>query len=247
MVFKEIKPGQKVNIRLAQEANRERNQNDEARVFVSRIFDITDDGYLELDMPTREGKLLLLPVNLRYEFIFISENGMYKATGTIRERFKRGNFYLLRAKLTTKLERFQRREYYRLNCLMPLVFKGMEDYVEHIDDMNEIYMILDDPEEAIRHPKLSGMIVDISGGGLRAVCEQKIEDVNYCFLEFFIENRGEEQKVELLAKLIAVQKVPDSKNYSYRFKFIFKESKMQESIIRYIFEEERKIRKKEQR
>ena len=247
MVFKEIKPGLKVNIRLVQEASRQEKQNSDVNYFVSRIYDITDDGFLELDMPTRSGKLLLLPVNVRYEFIIFSDKGMYKTDGIIVERFKRGNFYLLKAKITGKLEKFQRREYYRLNCLMPLLFKGMDDQVADIDDMSEIYGFLDDPEEDLKHPKISGMIVDISGGGLRAVSEQKIEDVNYCFLEFFIQVHGEEQKIELLAKLIAVQKVPESKNYSYRFKFLFKETKMQETIIRFIFEEERKIRKKEQR
>lgn len=247
MVFKELKPGLKVNIRLVQDASRQEKQNKDASFFVSRIYDITGDGHLELDMPTRGGKLLLLPVNVRYEFVFTSEKGMYKAQGTIVERFKRGNFYLLRAELTGKLEKFQRREYYRLNCLMPIIFRGMSDKVEQYESMAEVFMELDDPDETVLHPKISGTIVDISGGGLRAVSEQKIEDVNYCFLEFFIEVHGEEQKVELLAKLIAVQKVPESKNYSYRFKFLFKESKMQETIIRFIFEEERKIRKKEQR
>ncbi|MCR4674919.1 MAG: flagellar brake domain-containing protein [Lachnospiraceae bacterium] len=246
MTYKEIKPGLKVNIRFVQEANRQSNKGEEASVFVSRIFDISKDGLLELDMPTRGGKLLLLPVNVRYEFIFISETGMYKAEGTIKERFKRGNFYLIKAQLLTKLERFQRREYYRLNCLMPISFSGVEDNVALSDDVTELFQYLESEENKKIHPTILGTIVDISGGGLRAVSEKKIEDVNYCDLQFYIEVRGEQQKVELMAKLIAVQKVEESKNYQYRFKFLFKDSKMQETIIRFIFEEDRKIRKKEQ-
>lgn len=207
MVYKEIKPGLKVNIRFLQEANRQTNKGEDAQVFVSRIFDITKDGFLELDMPTRGGKLLLLPVNVRYEFVFISETGMYKAEGTITERFKRKNFFLIKAQLLTKLERFQRREYYRLNCLMPLTFQGLSDEVEGLDSATEIFKILDSNDAEVNHPIIRGMIVDISGGGLRAVSEEKIEPVNYCYLSFFIEVRGEQQRVELVAKLIAVQKV----------------------------------------
>ena len=246
MVLKDIKPGLKVNIRLMQEVNREANkEGPAANVYISRVFDITDNGLLELDMPTKEGKLLLLPINVRYEFVFISEGGMYKAEGTIRERFKRGNFYLLRAQLLTKLVKFQRREYYRLNCLIPVVFSGVADKAEEFERMSDIYSYLESEPPSV-DDTVNATIVDISGGGIRAVAEKKIDGFNYCIIQFSINVRGEQLDLELLAKLIAVQKLEDSKNYSYRFKFLFKDSKLQETLIRFIFEEERRIRKKEQ-
>ena len=71
-------------------------------------------------------------------------------------------------------------------------------------------------------------------------------DANFFLLQFYIDIQGKRSMVELIAREIAVQKMEDSSNYCYRFKFIFKDSKLQEEIIRFIFEEERRLRKKEQ-
>ena len=244
MLLQELKPGVNVSIRFLQEANRVSNNSaEEASVFSSKIYDIGTDDTLELDMPTKAGKLLLLPQNIRYEFVFTTQNGIFKAEGTIIDRFKRGNFYLLKAKLTTKLEKHQRREYYRLNCLIPVVFEGLVDPLNEIDADNLKTLILD---TAYHRLLADGTIVDISGGGVRVISPTQFHEVQYALLHFDLHLESGDMHFDLVAKLIACTKVNDSDKYAYRFKFIFSETKTQEKIIRYIFEEERRIRRKGQ-
>ena len=213
MLLQELKPGVNVNIRFLQEANRVANHSaEEATVYNSKIYDILKDDTLELDMPTRAGKLLLLPQNVRYEFVFMTQSGIFKAEGTVIDRFKRGNFYLLKAKLTTKLEKHQRREYYRLNCLLPIVFEGIVDPLNEIDADNISDLIKDD---TYHRQTADGTIVDISGGGIRAVSPTQFHEVQYCLLHFDLQLEAEKLHLDLVAKLIACTPVSDSNKYAY--------------------------------
>ena len=87
--------------------------------------------------------------------------------------------------------------------------------------------------------------VDISGGGVRFISDTRMQDANYLFLIFPMELNGQKQMVELMAKVIALNFNPDLGTFTYRMKFVYKDTKMQEKIVRFIFEEERRIRKKE--
>ncbi len=241
----EIKPGNKLSIRFYQEAARaEANIGKEEQVFISRVFDVLDDGTLELDVPTKEGKLVLLPQNVRYLFEFTTDQGVFRCAGQITDRIRRGNFFLMRAKVISKLQKFQRREYYRLNVMMDLMFQAMDSRVEDLEKMSDVRSLLQGQsfnEKVIGR----GTIVDISGGGMRFISETHIPGAEYMFLAFTLGIGGVKQMVEVLAKVIAINPVPDTKNFTYRMKFMYKDSKLQEKIIRFIFEEERRIRKKE--
>ncbi|MCR5098432.1 MAG: flagellar brake domain-containing protein [Lachnospiraceae bacterium] len=240
----DIKPGNKLSIRFYQEAARAEHDNKEEQVFASRVFDVLSDGTLELDIPTKEGKLVLLPHNVRYLFEFTTDQGVFRCAGQITERIRRGNFYLMRARIISKLQKYQRREYYRLNVMMDVMFQAMDSRVEEIEKMSEVRSLLQGQsfnEKVIGR----GTIVDISGGGMRFISETHISGAEYMFVAFNLVIGGRKQMVEVLAKVIAINRVPDTKNFTYRLKFMYKDTKIQEKIIRYIFEEERRIRKKE--
>lgn len=82
---------------------------------------------IELQMPMVGGRLQLLPKNIRYEFIFSAPMGLYKAQGTVTDHIKKQHFYLLKIVLTSPLEKFQRREYYRITCMVPMIFMGVTE------------------------------------------------------------------------------------------------------------------------
>ncbi len=240
----DIKPGNKLSIRFYQEASRAAAAGQEEQVFISRVFDVLNDGTLELDIPTKEGKLVLLPQNVRYLFEFTTDQGVFRCAGQITDRIRRGNFFLMRAKVISKLQKFQRREYYRLNVMMDLMFQAMDERVEEVEKMSEVRELL---QGQSFNEKLigRGTIVDISGGGMRFISETHLVGAEYMYTVFNLEISGRKQMVEVLAKVIAINPIPDTHNFTYRLKFMYKDSKLQEKIIRYIFEEERRIRKKE--
>ncbi len=243
MDLKGILPGNRVDIRILQEINKEKDDN-QVGSYMSSIFDIDEEDNFIFHMPTQGGKILLLPMNVRYEFIFTTNNGLFKAEGTVKERFKKDNFYLMKGVITSEITKFQRREYYRMECSIPLLFLSLDDEVGRAEKMADVNDAIKDSSNppAVRG---IGTILDLSGGGIKFTSEKDIDEVNYLYLHF--EGKMNEKKfnIEAVAEIVARVYNPDTKKYIYRVKFLFKDStKAQERIIRFIFEEERRIRNK---
>ena len=51
----------------------------------SKVFDIKENGNLEMSMPTERGKLVVLSLGVRMEIVFYTKNGLYRSVGQIRE------------------------------------------------------------------------------------------------------------------------------------------------------------------
>lgn len=244
MTINEIGLGCKVEIRILQESVRSRETGEEVTTYVSSIYDILDDGSFELDMPTRGGKVLLLPMNLRYELVFVAERrGMWIAQAQINERYKKGSFYLLHAKLIGSIEKFQRREYFRLDTMIPAQFLSIDLDEQTILKISDISNLLS-MNEQLRNSMGSGTIMDLSGGGARLATTKDIVDVPYIMLQFALEFTNRKTNIELFAKILEKKKMPGVNNFSYRMRFMFRDKEWQEYIIKYIFEEQRKMRRK---
>ena len=114
-----IKPGDKIDIRLLQQVENEERTGDTVKVYKSQVLDINKRGNLEISMPTEGTKLILLQLYVRLEFVFYSGGFLYKTIAQIVERFKRDNIYTLEVELKTRLEKFQRREFYRRRPALP--------------------------------------------------------------------------------------------------------------------------------
>ena len=65
-------------------------------------------------------------------------------------------------------------------------------------------------------------------------------------MQFEMETEEGRQRVETIVRLVSSTKMPDDNKYIHRGQFYFKDEKTKEYVIRFIFEEERRIRKKEQ-
>ena len=117
-----IKPGDKIDIRLLQQVENEERTGDTVKVYKSQVIDIHKRGNLEISLPTEGTQLILLPLDVRLEFVFYSGGFLYKSIGQIVERFKRDNIYTLEVELKTRLEKFQRREFYRYECSIDFKF-----------------------------------------------------------------------------------------------------------------------------
>ncbi|MCR4998847.1 MAG: flagellar brake domain-containing protein [Lachnospiraceae bacterium] len=241
----EITPGTKADIRILQEANRSANTGESVTTYVSKVYDVLDDGSLELDVPTIAGKLVLLPMNIRYEVIFSVKGGLRSGQIEIVSRYKRGSFYLMKATLVGKLERFQRREYYRLECSIPGYFLGINLDEKTILKIPDVHTLLQTSEE-IRKNMGATTILDLSGGGARFVSKNDIGDLPYALLQFTIDDGNSKINVELFGKILENRFDRKTETHMYRVKFLYRDSEWQETIVRYIFEQQRKMRKKEQ-
>lgn len=245
MAFAEVvRPGDKVDIRLMQQVENAQNIEGPIKVYKSKILDIGDDGTYELSMPTEGSKLVLLSLDLRYEFVFYSGGLLYRSIGVIVERYRRDNIYINRVELKTHPERYQRREFYRLECTIDLDYYELTKEQAGLGGADEILAALRKEEPDIK-PK-RGTIVDISGGGIRFTSEQEVPTGSYLLAVFILYTDGVARRFRLTGYVVeSWRNQGDSeKKYTGRVKFLIKDDTIREEIIQYIFKEERLTRQR---
>ena len=199
-----------------------------------------------MNCPTKEQKIILLRTDLRYELVFTTENGLIRATGIFTERYKKDNFYLMKFKPQGPLEKYQRREFYRLDCYIPLSYVTLPPEADDLEKMSELRALLQKQrEEKVPSIMGKGTILDISGGGIRFITTKDLKDVSFLLLTFPIQGKDGKEQIEVIGKVRGSLPLDKNGNSEYRIQILFKDSKAQERIVHYIFEEERRIRQKE--
>lgn len=246
MQIQELTPGCKVDICIVQRLEKDAIDGNQQAIFLSSVFDVAPDDTIELQMPTFGGRFQLLPKNIRYQFNFSTEQGMYRADGTVIDHVKKDHFYLLKVALSTPLEKFQRRQYYRIPCDMPTIFMGITEEAAQLDSLPAVKEYMKSSSDM--KVRGIGTILDISGGGARFTSSNSLKDVPYLLLQFHLvrDNREEDLGIDVVCRVIASERIPSHEKYMHRVKFYFKDSKPKEELIGFVFEEERRIRKKEQ-
>ncbi|MQN01404.1 MAG: hypothetical protein FRC54_05675 [bacterium LCO1.1] len=259
--------GDKVSIIITQEFSQEQNGGQKARRFLSQIHDIRDDGTVVMDIPIVRRRLVALSTGLRYTFIFTikreGKKAFYVAQGDLVSRYRENNFFLMDARLSTPLKRFQRREYYRLDCSLRSIGVALgEDDFEPKEIIDASHYLLEHIEDGYR--VAHGMISNISGGGALFISEYDFKDTTYILLRVIFKEDTEKDKdknkvidprkkieerddiMEVLARILEKTYNEETRKYYYRLMFVFKNPKFRERIIKYVFEQQRKQMKKEQ-
>lgn len=236
MIEKLISPGDKVEMRSTVSVVLP-DGTEGVKTYESSVYDVLDDGRLEILMPMEQQKLVLLPVDGEYDVCFFTHNGMYQVNVRIVDRQKINRTYIVVAELITNIHKFQRREYYRFNCIIEMAVKEMtyEESKAFRDGM---------PELVSDERMARGVIVDISGGGLRFVSRQPHHAGGIILMEFSLPLAEGETPFRLAAKVMYSGEIENRESeYENRVKYEFIDKNTREDIIRYIFDAERKNRK----
>ena len=240
-----IRPGDKIDIQLVQQVENSGKTGTIASIFKSQVLDVLGNGNLEISMPIESGKMILLPLGVRYEFAFYGGGGIYKSTGRVVERYKRDNIYMLVIELKTPLERLQRREFYRYNCTMDFGYFILEEKHLKMESVDEIFSELMDVDSNAIH--YNGVVVDISGGGMKFRGPDELKAGDQILAMLRLTSTKIDRQFQIRANVILCQRSEKSKDllYESRVQFMIDDKRIQEEIIRFIFEEERRIRQKE--
>ena len=208
------------------------------KTYKSSVYDILDEGRLEIVMPKDQTKLVLLPVDGEYDVCFYTHGGMYRADVRIIEIQKINGIYVLVTEMISNLHKYQRREYYRFNCIIEMMAREMTK--KETDIYAEGLAELLPQSDMIR-----GVIVDISGGGARFVSRQLFRESSMILMRFELPILDMEKSFLLVGRVIYSSEIVNRANeFENRVKFELIDSVTREKIIRYIFNEERKNRKK---
>lgn len=245
MIKKIITEGSKVELqRIASLAHSyQKHGEEEAKTYYSLVSEVMDEDRVKITMPLEKGRVVPLPVNGRYNACFYTSNGLYQGRVIVVDRYKEDNIFMLVVELISDLVKFQRRQYYRLGCTMDIVYKKIEEDEEREFARDIVESSTETSEE---ENYIEGIALDISGGGMRFVSEQKLEEGDDIFVIIEIQYIDAKKKYGLNAKVISSQLLVNREGkYEHRVEYKNMNGKVREALIKYIFDEERRQRKKE--
>lgn len=219
MEFDIFEAGVKLDIRKIDHSEGETAQ----LVYRSKVYDTISKGKLKIEMPTMQGRLILLHLESIYSLVFFGEKAMYECHGKVIDRYKTNNMFIAEVEIISQPKKIQRREYFRMECMID----------------GEISRITKEEQ-----PGYACTIVDISGGGARLVCNEEIETDTDVLLEFGVITGGFYQIYQLCGRVLKVSVSQNNgEKYELRVEFTNVQPQIRESLIRFIFEtERRKIR-----
>ncbi len=200
----------------------------EADTYYSMIYEILDDKKIMIQAPIEAGRIIPLEKEIIYYACIYTDRGLYRGEVELTRRLKDGKLHYLELTLITPMKKYQRRQYYRMNCILSFQY-----FMEDQDIVDEDH-------------KYQGTLLDISGGGIRFSTDQQLnaEARIKCHLKLKLTDYS----IELEAAGVVLQsKViePDQDHFQNRVMFDELGLEDREKIIKFIFEEERRRRKKE--
>lgn len=211
---------------------------DMRKVYHTSVYDVLSDERLEVYMPMEKARVILLPVDVEFDLYFYTPNGLYQCYARVADRYKNESADVLLFELTSNLRKHQRREFYRLDCSFEIDIRSLEK--EELDAMGKSprYLL---PSQPFRN----GVVVDISGGGLRFVSRHRYEPESFICCRLNLLQNDDYKEYLITAKVIAAREVTSRQGlYEHRVQYVNIPALDREEIIRYIFEEERRIQKR---
>lgn len=241
MISNFIEPGNKIEIQMVEPKKEKEKGQDAPKTYVSQIQDILSENQLEIVMPMEQSKLILLPMDRDYNLVIYTGNGLFQCFARVIDRYKSNNIYILVVEMTSNLRKYQRREYYRFSCALEMNSRNLEEEevraIEERDPYSNLIPGL---------PLKRSVIVDISGGGLRFLSTHPYEPGSLIYISYNLLVGGKMKEYELVGKVLSSNKMENRKgSYEHRVQYVDIDVDVREEIIKYIFEEERKHRKKE--
>ena len=130
--------------------------------------------------------------------------------------------------------------------MVPMIFMELAETAAMAETIEEVKKSIKTRNEMT--VRGIGTILDISGGGARFTSSNSLQDIKFLLMEFHLprKNKEEQLEIDVVAKIIESSRTEARDKYMHRVKFYFKDSRLKEQLIGYVFEEERRIRKKEQ-
>lgn len=231
MLDKYVKVGDKVEIRPLHRASLTEGETQEEKIYLSKINQILSDDKLEILMPIEQSRIILLPRSIALNLVIYTSNGLYQCEVKATERYKTGNIFLQMLELTGPIKRYQRREFYRYSCTVPVFGRSLSEEEEE-------NLIWDDTV-----PGVEGTSFDIGGGGVRFRIGQNFKKGEIILCILHLDVKGVTREIQTLGKVLSVNEIKNSNDFEVRVQFERITHKDRELIIQYIFEDERKRRK----
>ena len=231
MLEKYVTSGDKIELHPLHRVNLADREVEE-RIYISKINQVLEDDKLEIMMPIEGSKIVLLARNMIYNIVIYTSHGLYQCDVKVGERYKVGNIYLQQLDLITGIKKCQRREFYRYSCSIPVFTRALEEEEKQ-------NLVWDDSVKGTE-----GNAIDIGGGGIRFLTKDQYQPNEMIICNMKLEIKNSQKDIQALGKVLSVKPVKDSNLLEVRVQFERISNVAREQIIQFIFEDERKRRKK---
>jgi c-di-GMP-binding flagellar brake protein YcgR len=241
--------GDKIDIKHIDSKGRTVNS---MKTFVSQLVDFVDFDVINIATPIVYGKTVLLGVGDNYNLCFYSSKGLYQCNCIVLSNHKENNTVVSVVRITTNLEKFQRRQYYRLECIHDIEYRVITKEEEILERKLREEDFKSDEERNECKKKLSQLekewiqasITDISGGGARFNSSVSLNQGDKVRIKMDIQISGDLKRMLLGADIISSGRIINRLGvYEHRAEFNDIMQKDREVLIKYIFEQERRRRR----
>ncbi|MDK2917408.1 MAG: hypothetical protein PWQ37_141 [Candidatus Petromonas sp.] len=209
-----VKAGNRIEIEIEEAGSSIRMKSD--------VIKVTGNNTIAVSSPIYKGKIYPISNGSKISIIFYKKNtGKFYFLGEVVKRDHKNNLSILYIKKISDIFRLQRRSYFRLSIVLNLNI----DIVENGTVIKSI-------------PAISK---DISGGGLRIICKEKVKEGTLVSCNIPIDD----EQVKITGKIVRCEAIPDSINkHDIGIEFVSIDEKIRTKIISFIFDKQRKLIKK---
>ncbi len=179
-VINTIQPGDKLEMHYINSINQD-------LILQTMVYDVLSNDEILINNPVIEGKLYMVPMNIEVTaFTKRADVGVVVFRVHLVKREKNGNVYTIRGKITSPLEKQQRRHFYRVKMYHDMEAYCMVDVQGHPLD----YYVFDPDAVEELQVNFKVSLLDISGGGAGLRSKIELPIGTYVYGKLPISNRA---------------------------------------------------------
>ena len=218
----------------------------QGKSFVTRIEDMFPNGIIVgAPFDSEKGYYLSLRPGTKLRISFPKKDAIYQFNTVVKDS-RTGRIPIIVVDKPKELLRFQRREFVRLDDVIPVIYK-----VTVPEDMNIKYKLIDknkleEVDFTEEEKFLNGFTKNISGNGMLIIVKKDVAKVGN-ILEISFQLPGRTKNFNVIGEIVRIAdevrtESPDEVGVGIRFIKIDERDRTE--IIRYIFDKQREIIKK---
>ncbi|MBE5965671.1 MAG: hypothetical protein E7255_01655 [Lachnospiraceae bacterium] len=243
--------GDKIHIRLLDHTGKPITK---IRPFVSQLVDYGESDVFHISAPIINSRIFLLESGRKYSLCFFTNKGLYHGICEVNEKNKDNNVIIFKVRLSSDLEKIQRRQYYRLEMVHDIQYRIITEEEEQLNQKLFQSASVNSVEVENYQKRLKELdsvwekasVNDLSGGGTRFNSKNAHQPGDRMRIRLNFITDGKLKKMTIEGEIIAANKLihlPGIYEYRVEFKKIHKRDR--EDLIKFIFEQERRRRKNE--
>ncbi len=248
-----IQVGNKIEMRIV-EKKMGGNSSSAGESYVSQLLQWPEKNTAVIAVPSFKGHMVALGVDDIYELRFFARGGIYQCRAKIVRRARTSNnLAVAEVHFISALEKYQRREYYRMNCVMPMTYAVLSEEQKELYKEKKYCLSQEQKQNIEKRLEIqqvefmNATVLDISGGGMRFNSVRQQEPGELLLLEPALPEILKKRIPYLFGRIISSRRIPNKEPLTFdnRVKFVEMSHSEQEQIITYIFKEERDKRNRE--